>query len=181
MNKDYINYDIIKKKWRQIMVYHTLEPIYDENSEILILGSMPSVKSREMGFYYAHPQNRFFKVLSSIYEETLPITKEDKMDFLKRNHIALFDVLKSCEIEGSKDSSIQNIEVNDFEPILKNSKIKKIYTTGKKAYELYEKYCYPKTRIHAIYLPSTSMANSGNYSLEKLIEVYKEKIGGYYE
>lgn len=159
------------------MVYHTLEPIYDENSEILILGSMPSVKSREVGFYYAHPQNRFFKVLSSIYDETLPITKEDKINFLKRNHIALFDVLKSCEIEGSKDSSIQNIEVNDFEPILKNSKIKTIYTTGKKAYELYEQYCYPKIGIHAIYLPSTSMANSGNYTLEKLIEVYRNTLG----
>lgn len=154
------------------MVYHTLEPIYDENSEILILGSMPSVKSREIGFYYAHPQNRFFKVLAGAFQEKLPITKENKIDFLKKYHIALFDVLKSCEIDGSKDSSIQNIEVNDFEPILKNSKIRKIYTTGKKAYQLYEQYCYPKTGMHATYLPSTSMANSGNYTLEQLIEVY---------
>ena len=147
------------------MVYHTLEPIYDENSEVLILGSMPSVKSREIGFYYAHPQNRFFKVLAGVFEEEFPMTKEDKIQFLKKHHIALFDVLKSCEIDGSKDSSIQNIEVNDLTPILENSKITKIYTTGKKAYELYEQYCYPKTGIHAIYLPSTSMANSGNYTL----------------
>lgn len=156
------------------MVYHTLEPIYDENSEILILGSMPSVKSREIGFYYAHPQNRFFKVLASVYHEQLPITKEEKIQLLKKHHIALFDVLKSCEIDGSKDSSIENIEVNDLKPILKNSKITKIYTTGKKAYELYEQYCYSKIGIHAIYLPSTSMANSGNYTLEQLIEVYGE-------
>lgn len=155
------------------MVYHTLEPIYDENSEILILGSMPSVKSREIGFYYAHPQNRFFKVLSSIYNEELPVTKQEKIAFLKKHHIALFDVLKSCEIDGSKDSSIQNVEVNDFEIILKNSKITKIYTTGKKAYELYQQYCYPKTGIEAIYLPSTSMANSGNYTLEDLIKIYQ--------
>lgn len=162
------------------MVYHTLDPIYDKNSEVLILGSMPSVKSREIGFYYAHPQNRFFKVLSSVYGEELPITKEDKIQFLKKHHIALFDVLKSCEIDGSKDSSIQNIEVNDLGPILKNSKITKIYTTGKKAYELYEQYCYPKTGIHAIYLPSTSMANSGNYTLEQLIEVYRSILKGDY-
>lgn len=160
------------------MVYHTLEPIYDENSEILILGSIPSVKSREIGFYYAHPQNRFFKVLAGVYGEEIPNTIEDKIACLKKHHIALFDVLKSCEIDGSKDSSIQNIEVNDFDPILKNSKISKIYTTGKKAYELYEQYCYAKTGIHAVYLPSTSMANSGNYTLDELIKVYRDTLEG---
>ncbi len=155
------------------MVHHTLDPIYDEFSEILILGSMPSIKSRKLGFYYSHPQNRFFKVLASVYNEPIPISKKEKINFLKKHHIALFDVLKSCDIDKSKDSSIKNIKVNNFNNILKNSKITKIFTTGKKAFELYEKYCYKDTLIHAVYLPSTSAANI-SYSLEKLIESYKK-------
>lgn len=155
------------------VVEHTLDPIYDENSQILILGTMPSVKSREKMFYYAHPQNRFFKVLSTIFKEEISEDKEEKKAFLLRHHIALFDVLKSCEIDGSKDSSIKNIQVNDFTEILSHSRIQTIFTTGKKAYDLYQKYCYPVTNIKAIYLPSTSPANIGNYSFEQLLEEYK--------
>lgn len=155
------------------MVYHPLEPIYDKNSKILILGTMPSVKSREYGFYYAHPQNRFFKVLSTIFGELLPNTKEEKIAFLKRHNIALYDVLKSCDIKGSKDNTIKNFEVNDFTIILKNSCIKTVFTTGKKAYELYQKYCYPVTKIKAIYLPSSSPLNIANFSFEQLVEEYK--------
>lgn len=155
------------------MICHPLEPIYDKNSRILILGTIPSVKSREYGFYYAHPQNRFFKVLSTIFEETLPNTKEEKIAFLKKHHIALFDVLKSCDIIGSKDSTIKNFEVNDLSVILQQSEIEKVFTTGKKAYELYQKHCYPITKIEAFYLPSTSPLNVANFTFEQLVDKYK--------
>ncbi len=152
-------------------VYHELPPIYDENSKILILGSIPSVKSREYGFYYSHPQNRFFKVLSIIFNKSIENNNESKKKFLIENNIALWDVIKSCQINNSDDSSIKNVEVNDINLIINNSKINKIFTTGKKAYNLYTKYCYPKTKIEAIYLPSTSSANA-TMSIDKLIQEY---------
>ncbi len=156
-------------------VIHELDPIYDENSEILILGSIPSVKSREVGFYYAHPKNRFWKVLAAVFNENLPVSIEEKVAFLKQNKIALWDVLSSCEITKSSDSSIKNIQVNDIRLILEKTKITKIYTTGKKAYEIYQKQIYPKTKLEAIYLPSTSPANAKD-SLEKLIQEYKKYL-----
>ncbi len=140
-------------------VFHTIEAIYDENSKVLILGSMPSVKSRELGFYYAHPKNRFWKTLEQVYGEKIGATKEEKIAFLKKHSIALFDVLKSCDISSSKDTTIKNPIPNDFSPIFKKAKIKAIFTTGKKAYELYQKYCYNTTKKEAILLPSTSPAN----------------------
>ena len=149
-------------------VVHTIDPIYDKDSKVLILGSMPSVKSRELGFYYAHPQNRFWKTLAVVYEEEIGETKADKIKFLKRHHIALFDVLESCDILGSSDSSIKNPVPNDLMPILKNSNIKTIFTTGQKAYKLYQKYCYKDTKIEAILLPSTSPLNCPKGIDEKL-------------
>lgn len=140
-------------------VLHTIEPFYDKDSRVLILGSMPSVKSRELGFYYAHPQNRFWKTLEKVYEEGIGETTADKIVFLKKHHIALFDVLESCDISGSSDSSIRNPIPNDLRPILNNSNIKAIFTTGQKAYKLYQKYCYKDTKIEAIPLPSTSPLN----------------------
>lgn len=154
-------------------VYHEFGPIFDEKSEILILGSFPSVDSRKKQFYYAHPQNRFWKVLSILYKESELDSIEKKIDFLKKNHIALFDVIESCEIEASKDSSIKAVKVNDIKKIISQTKIKRIYTNGKKAEELYQKYCYKKVLIPSICLPSTSPAN-GKYSLEKLLEIYKQ-------
>lgn len=142
-----------------MQIKHTLDPIYDKNSKVLILGSIPSIKSREKGFYYAHPQNRFWKTLSQVYEEEIGQTKEEKITFLKKHNIALFDVLQSCDISASSDNSIKNPIPNDLTPILKNSNIKTILTTGLKAYSLYQKYCYPKTKIKAHLLPSTSPAN----------------------
>lgn len=155
-------------------VNHTLEPIYDENSRILILGSMPSVKSREVGFYYAHPKNRFWKILGNVYQEEIGETIEERKDFLLRHHIALYDVLKSCDISSSSDSSIKNPIPNDFSSILKKSKIKVIFTTGQKAYQLYQKYCYPSTKIDAIPLPSTSPANCSKGIDEKLEMSYQQ-------
>ena len=152
-------------------VEHTLKPIYDEHSKILILGSLPSVKSREVGFYYGHPQNRMWKVMEQLFEVTLQ-TKEEKITFLKEHHIAMYDVIESCEIEGSSDTKIKEVIPTNLEEILKHSCITQIFTTGKKAYELYEKFQYPKTQIKAIHLPSTSPANA-TFSLQKLVEHYK--------
>ena len=159
-------------------VKHTLDPIYDNNSKVLILGSMPSVKSREIGFYYAHPRNRFWSVLKKIYNENNLETIDDKINFLHSHHIALFDVIESCDINSSKDSSIKNIVVNDLSQILNNSQIKVIFTTGKTAYNLYNKYTYPKTNIKAIYLPSTSPANSPK-GIDELLEKEYSKIKEY--
>lgn len=155
-------------------IQHTLKPIYDRSSKVLILGSIPSIKSRESGFYYAHPQNKFWKILAKIYDEQIPNSNEDKIYFLKKHQIALFDVLKSCDIKSSSDSSIKNPIPNDFTEILNNSNIKVIFTTGKKAYNLYQKYCYPKTKMKAIYLPSTSPANCPKDIEEKLLNEYKQ-------
>lgn len=153
-------------------IIHTLKPIYDKDSKCLILGSIPSVKSREIGFYYSHPKNRFWKTLEKVYEEKPLISIEDKMDFLKKHHIALFDVLQSCDILSSSDSSIKKPICNDLSPILKKTNIKTIFTTGKTAFNLYQKYCFPKTKIPAIYLPSTSPANCPKGIEEKLINEY---------
>lgn len=155
-------------------IFHELKPIYDKNSKVLILGSIPSVKSREVGFYYSHPKNKFWSILSTIYQEKIPESKQDKIIFLKKHHIALYDVLASCDINSSSDSSIKNPIPNDFTEILKSSNIKTIFTTGKKAYNLYQKLCYPKTNLHAIYLPSTSPANCPKDINEILIKSYKQ-------
>lgn len=160
-------------------VKHTLKPIYDESSKVLILGSLPSVKSREIGFYYGHPKNRFWSTLEKVFEEKIGNTKEEKINFLKKHHIALFDVVKECDISQSSDASIKNIIPNNLKPILKNSNIKTIFTTGTKAHELYKKYIYPKTKIEDITLPSTSPANCKKGIEEILTEEYrkiKEKL-----
>ncbi|MCI9280005.1 MAG: DNA-deoxyinosine glycosylase [Bacilli bacterium] len=155
-------------------VKHELSPIYNEDSKVLILGSLPSVKSREEKFYYAHPKNRFWKTLSRVFNEEIGSTIEEKKAFLYKHHIALFDVIKSCEIKNSSDTSIKKVRPNNLNPILKQSKIKTIFTTGKKAYDLYQKYCYPKTKIEAIYLPSTSPANCPKNIESTLIDSYKQ-------
>lgn len=155
-------------------VIHPLKPIYDENSQVLILGTMPSVKSREQNFYYAHPQNRFWKTLARVFLTEIGETPEEKTNFLLKNNIALFDVLKSCEINSSSDVSIKNPVPNNLLPILKNSKITTIFTTGKKAYELYNKYCLPKTKINAIYLPSPSPANCPKNIENILVSEYQQ-------
>ena len=157
-----------------MLVTHTFGPVYDEESRILILGSMPSVKSREEGFYYAHPRNRFWKTLEVVYGEKIGEEISQKQDFLKRHHIALFDVLKSCEIHSSSDSSIKNPVPNDLKPILEKANIQAIFTTGQKAYSLYYKYCYPLIKKEAILLPSTSPANCARGIEEKLIQSYQQ-------
>lgn len=153
-------------------VIHEIPPVYNKNSEILILGSFPSVKSREGQFFYHHKQNRFWKVLSAVVNDVLPETVDEKKEFLLRNHIAVWDVIASCDIEGSSDSSIKNVVPNDFSNILKAAPIRQIYTNGGTAYKLYHKYCEKITGIKAVKLPSTSPANA-SYSLDRLIGKWK--------
>lgn len=154
-------------------VTHTFPAFYQKDSKILLLGSIPSKKSREENFYYMHPQNKFWKVLARVYKEEIPITLEEKKTFLIRHKIALWDCIESCEIKGSSDASIKNVIPTDLNRILKDSDIQRIYTTGKKAQDLYNKYHYKKTKIAAIQLPSTSPANIANYNEEQLVECYK--------
>ena len=156
----------------QEYVTHTFEPIFNKESRILILGSFPSVKSRENNFYYGHPQNRFWKVLAQVFEREVPRTIEEKKEFLLENRIALWDVIESCTITGSSDSSIKNVVINDFSLVLENGRIEKIFVNGGKAYELYHKYAEKNTGIPAIKLPSTSPANAA-WSLEKLCMAWR--------
>lgn len=148
---------------------HNIKPIYNNESQILILGTMPSVISREVGFYYAHPQNRFWKIFEVIFNTNLS-SIEKKIEFLEHNHIAIWDTIESCYIKGSSDSSIKNIKVNDINRIIKNAPIKCVFCTGQKSYNLFKKYF--KVNIPVIALPSPSSANA-TYSLEKLVQEYK--------
>lgn len=157
---------------QETTVNHIFKPIYNKDSKILILGTMPSPKSRQNGFYYSNPQNRFWSVISEVLNQSKPISIKDKENFLYKNNIALWDVLKSCDIKGANDSSIKNPVVNDLNEVLNCANIKAIFTTGKKATALYQKYCFKSTNIVAIYLPSTSPANR-NCNYNKLIESYK--------
>ena len=154
------------------MEYHQIEPVYNKHSKILILGSFPSVKSRETGFFYGHPQNRFWKVIASLYNEDVPATIEEKKEMLLRNHIALWDVVASCEIRGSSDTSIRNVKANDMKKLIHETSISRIYVNGHTAMKLYQKYMEEQLGIKATVLPSTSPANAA-YSLDRLLEEWK--------
>ncbi len=159
----------MEKEYKRIK--HTFEPIFNKDSKILILGSLPSVKSREEGFYYGHPQNRFWSVLSSIYNLEIPKIIDEKIEMLINNNIAIWDVIESCDIIGSSDS-IKNVIPADLSKILNNSNIQNIYANGKTASKLYKKYSEKNTGIKIIELPSTSPANA-TYTLDRLIEAWK--------
>ena len=152
---------------------HEFPPVFDENSEILILGSFPSVKSREESFFYANPQNRFWKLMAQLLNESTPKDTKDKIVMLKKHKIALWDVIESCDIVGSSDSSISNVVPVDISQILSRANIIKVYANGGKAFELYNKYLYPKTQLEITKLPSTSPANAG-YSFDKLLSEWKK-------
>ena len=160
------------KRDLQFISHESLKPFIYPEAEILILGSLPSVKSREENFYYAHKSNRFYKVLAGIYEEDTPNTTEEKKAFLKKHHIALYDSIYSCYIHGSSDASIKEVTPSDIKTLIKGTNIKRIYTTGKLAYKVYQEYIENDVGIKAISLPSTSSANAA-ISLEKLIEEYR--------
>ena len=156
-------------------ITHAFDPVFDSESRILVLGTMPSPKSRELGFYYSHPRNRFWPVLAEIFGEEIPKTPEEKRDFCLRHKIALWDVLKECEIEGASDSSIKNAVPNDISIILNSADIKAVFATGTTAAKLYKKFIEPETKIPAIALPSTSPANA-KVKFEELREEYRKIV-----
>ena len=153
-------------------ISHPIAPVWDTECKILILGSFPSVRSRDIMFFYGHPQNRFWRVCASVFETEIPQSTEEKIKFLLSNHIALWDVVASCDIRSSSDSSIRNVIPNDLSPILNASRIQHIFTIGTAATKLYEKFLYPVTNIPAVFLPSTSPANA-SYSLKKLCDAWE--------
>ncbi|MDE6600828.1 MAG: DNA-deoxyinosine glycosylase [Lachnospiraceae bacterium] len=154
------------------MLHHTIDPLYDGHSRVLILGSFPSVKSREQQFFYGHKQNRFWRVMAEVLGCPVPENVEQKKEMLLSNHIAVWDVIASCEITGSSDASIRDVTPNDLSRILNHADICAIYTNGGKAQQLYRKYMFPVNGREAVSLPSTSPANAG-YSLEKLVEAWR--------
>ena len=158
------------------VIYHNIAPVYDQDSRILILGSFPSVKSREAAFFYHHPQNRFWKVLAAVVGKELPGTIEEKKAFLLANRIAVWDVIGSCTIHGSSDASIRDVRPNDLGRILESASIQKICTNGGTSWKLYRKYQMPLTGMAPIRLPSTSPANAA-WSLERLVEEWQREIG----
>jgi len=153
-------------------ITHAFDPVFDSESRILVLGTMPSPKSRELGFYYSHPRNRFWPVMTALFCENVPDKPEDKTDFCLRHKIALWDVLAECDIEGASDSSIKNAVPNDLSVILNSADIKTVFCTGSTAAKLYKKFIEPKTGITAKALSSTSPANA-KMGLDALMEEYK--------
>ena len=148
-------------------IIHPIPPLYNEHSRILILGSFPSVRSREAMFFYGHPQNRFWRLLAMLFDEETPSTVDEKRSLALRHNIAMWDVIHSCTITGSSDSSIRDVVPNDLSMILDNSSVERIYCNGALSYKLYMKYIYSTTGIKAYKLPSTSPANAA-YSMERL-------------
>ena len=158
------------------MIEHPIPPVFDAHSEILILGSFPSVKSREYGFFYGHPSNRFWKVMRDVLGwPALPQTTEEKKRLLLESHVALWDVIASCEVTGSSDASIRNAVPNDLRPILDTGRIKAVFCNGSTAYNLYMKLLLPSLGIQPVRLPSTSPANA-SCRLEKLTAAWREAL-----
>lgn len=159
-------------------IIHPIPPYYDEGSRILILGSFPSVRSREQMFFYGHPQNRFWRVMAQVFEDEIPDTVLAKKAFLTKHHIALWDVIGACDIKGSSDASIENVIPNDLSEILDFSDIIAIFANGKTAEKYYINYIENKTHRKAVCLPSTSPANAA-WNIEKLTGVWEREIRKY--
>lgn len=154
-------------------VFHELPPVFDKESRILVLGTIPSPKSREQGFYYGHPRNRFWKMMALVFEEPMPETVEERRTMALRNHVAIWDVLASCTIRGAEDASIRDVVPNDIRLILSQADIRAVFTTGAKAAALYRKYCEPVCSMPCISLPSTSPANC-RMKDEELLQYYRQ-------
>lgn len=154
------------------MLCHPIPPVFDSYARVLILGSFPSVRSRQEGFFYGHPRNRFWQILGGVFEDDVPRSVEDKIHFLHRHRIALWDVIASCEISGSADSSIRHVVPTDLAVILSGARIESVFTNGKTAEQLYRKYQLPLTGIPSVLLPSSSPANAA-WSLPRLTEAWR--------
>jgi len=152
-------------------ILHPFGPLFDENSRILVLGSFPSVKSREQNFFYGHPQNRFWKVIAALFGQEIPRTIPEKRELILSNGLALWDSIASCVITGSSDASIRDVRPNDLRIVLDNCPIRRICCNGRKSFEMYQKYILPDLGREAECLPSTSPANA-QWSLERLIAAW---------
>jgi len=161
----------MQKSENSVRILHPISPTWNTESNILILGSFPSVKSREIQYFYGHPQNRFWKVLAAVYGEAVPFGTENRQSFLLRNHVAVWDVIASCEIIGSSDSSIRNVIPNDLSLILNGAEIRRIFCNGQTAFRLYNRYVLPTVQREAFCLPSTSPANAAR-SLNDLVDAW---------
>ena len=153
------------------ILQHPFGPLYNEKSRVLILGSFPSVKSREQNFFYGHPQNRFWKVVARVFDREVPQSIDEKKTLILDNGLALWDSIASCEITGSSDASIRNVKTNDISIILDSCDIERIYCNGRKSYDLYCRFIQPETGREAVCLPSTSPANAA-WTLDKLIKAW---------
>ena len=152
-------------------IQHPFGPLFGKKSRVLILGSFPSVKSREQNFFYGHPQNRFWKVVAAVFEKPVPQTIEEKKLLILDSGLALWDSIASCEITGSSDSSIRGARSNDISIILDNSRVDRIFCNGRKSYELFCRYIAPDTGREAVCLPSTSPANA-QWSMDRLTKAW---------
>ena len=152
-------------------VTHEFQPVFNRDSRVLILGTFPSVKSRQQQFYYGHPQNRLWRVTAALLKKEVPVTIEEKKKMLLDGHIAIWDVIDTCDIEGSSDSSIRNVKANDIGGLLAQTSIRAVFANGDKACQLYRKYCMEQAGREIIRLPSTSPANAA-WTLEKLIQAW---------
>ena len=161
------------QKNTRTLVTHEFPALYDRDSRVLLLGSIPSPKSREQGFYYGHPQNRFWKVLAAVLGESVPETIPQKKAMLKKHHIALWDVLESCTIVGASDTSIEDVVPNKISKLVQATHVERIFCTGATAHKLFQKYCAQDAGMDAEKLPSTSPANCA-VSFEKLVEAYRK-------
>ena len=153
-------------------IIHPITPVFDKHSDILILGSLPSVKSREQMFFYGHPQNRFWRVMEALFQSEPLLTVEDKKQFLLAHHIALWDVIYSCDIKGSADSTIRNVEPTDLNRVIQHSNVRRVFCNGKTSGNYYDKFQKERTGIEAVTLPSTSPANAA-WNLERLVEAWR--------
>ena len=153
-------------------VIHPLEPVFNPSSRVLLLGTMPSPRSRQEGFYYSHPQNRFWRVMAALFQVPVPVSVQQKREFILSKGIALWDVLQQCTISGASDASIREPKPNDISAILQKAPIQAVFTTGSKAFSLYTNLCQAKTGINAVLLPSTSAANC-RFTLDELVERYR--------
>ncbi len=152
-------------------IEHPFPPLYNQDSRVLILGSFPSVKSREQMFFYGHPQNRFWRVIAAIFDEEVPATIDEKKALILNHRLALWDSIASCQIKGSSDASIQNVKANDISMILDKCNIESIYCNGRKSHEMYCRYIQPDSGREAVCLPSTSPANA-RWTLDLLIDAW---------
>jgi len=152
-------------------VEHPFDPLFSRESQVLILGSFPSIRSRQQQFFYGHPQNRFWKVIAALFEEPVPVTLQQKKELILRNRLALWDSIASCEITGSSDASIRNVQANDLRVILDQCPVRQIFCNGQKSQEMFDRHIRPVIGREAICLPSTSPANA-QWNLERLVQAW---------